>query len=457
MDPKPGRNEPCWCGSGKKYKKCHLAADESHEVSDGEPEIVEPGCDSYSTLARNLHAQLLKAAPKWHNAADFTQAHQLYFDREPVEMDPEDPELDGFLEWYLHDFRSARSGRTLVEEYLNKHRARLNGQERAMLEHWCLLRFGLYEVDSIKDGVGVDLKDLCTGDRYFVHDVTSSRSLVRWDCILARIGEYEGTWQFLANGTMVPRNLLDELLGVIESGSHEAEISRAEFVRRNSHRMFRIVEQLHRDRLRNLQFRTRDGEPIELCGAVYQVLNQGELMNALFSAEEFREFRDPDDPQAHHFEWAEPATDGTFTIKGRIEIRKNYLRLECSSRSRHECGKRLLQSNAGGFLHHLGDSIETWAPRRKASGKPMPQKLESGVPMEIIEEFKARHYSTWPDHPLPALDGKTPRDAVKTEAGRRAVFDLIRLMENGEEHGRKRGEAAFDFSILRNALGLESQ
>lgn len=24
----PGRNDPCWCGSGKKYKKCHLASDE---------------------------------------------------------------------------------------------------------------------------------------------------------------------------------------------------------------------------------------------------------------------------------------------------------------------------------------------------------------------------------------------------------------------------------------------
>jgi hypothetical protein len=23
----PGRNDPCWCGSGKKYKKCHLDAD----------------------------------------------------------------------------------------------------------------------------------------------------------------------------------------------------------------------------------------------------------------------------------------------------------------------------------------------------------------------------------------------------------------------------------------------
>jgi hypothetical protein len=27
---KVGRNEPCWCGSGKKYKKCHLVADEGH-------------------------------------------------------------------------------------------------------------------------------------------------------------------------------------------------------------------------------------------------------------------------------------------------------------------------------------------------------------------------------------------------------------------------------------------
>lgn len=29
--PRPlvGRNDPCWCGSGRKYKKCHLDEDES--------------------------------------------------------------------------------------------------------------------------------------------------------------------------------------------------------------------------------------------------------------------------------------------------------------------------------------------------------------------------------------------------------------------------------------------
>jgi uncharacterized protein YecA (UPF0149 family) len=26
---RPGRNEECWCGSGLKYKKCHLAEDDN--------------------------------------------------------------------------------------------------------------------------------------------------------------------------------------------------------------------------------------------------------------------------------------------------------------------------------------------------------------------------------------------------------------------------------------------
>lgn len=33
----PGRNDECWCGSGKKYKKCHLDFDERLE------ELAETG------------------------------------------------------------------------------------------------------------------------------------------------------------------------------------------------------------------------------------------------------------------------------------------------------------------------------------------------------------------------------------------------------------------------------
>jgi hypothetical protein len=31
----PGRNEPCWCGSGKKYKQCHLRKDSEQRIEAG--------------------------------------------------------------------------------------------------------------------------------------------------------------------------------------------------------------------------------------------------------------------------------------------------------------------------------------------------------------------------------------------------------------------------------------
>ncbi len=37
---KPGRNDVCWCGSGKKYKKCHIDFDERIEEFEGKGHIV---------------------------------------------------------------------------------------------------------------------------------------------------------------------------------------------------------------------------------------------------------------------------------------------------------------------------------------------------------------------------------------------------------------------------------
>lgn len=57
---KLGRNDPCYCGSGKKYKRCHLPIDEqaqfastvspSAERADKEPELEEAGTDTPESL-----------------------------------------------------------------------------------------------------------------------------------------------------------------------------------------------------------------------------------------------------------------------------------------------------------------------------------------------------------------------------------------------------------------------
>ena len=39
--PKVGRNDPCHCGSGKKYKKCHLLSDMENEQGTGAVAVGE--------------------------------------------------------------------------------------------------------------------------------------------------------------------------------------------------------------------------------------------------------------------------------------------------------------------------------------------------------------------------------------------------------------------------------
>lgn len=38
---RPGRNDPCWCGLGKKYKDCHLDKDNARDHEERERERAE--------------------------------------------------------------------------------------------------------------------------------------------------------------------------------------------------------------------------------------------------------------------------------------------------------------------------------------------------------------------------------------------------------------------------------
>ena len=59
---RPGRNEPCHCGSGKKYKQCHLEKDDkaaSRARAKAAAETPEPSAEAVKASAA--------AAPRKHN------------------------------------------------------------------------------------------------------------------------------------------------------------------------------------------------------------------------------------------------------------------------------------------------------------------------------------------------------------------------------------------------------
>jgi len=69
-----------------------------------------------------------------------------------------------------------------------------------------------------------------------------------------------------------------------------------------------------------------------------------------------------------------------------------------------------------------------------------------------------RHYKRWPDEPVPALGGKTPKAAVRSKKGRQAVIELLKDFEIHETGKASReGGEPFDFGFLWKRLGLEKE
>jgi hypothetical protein len=77
------------------------------------------------------------------------------------------------------------------------------------------------------------------------------------------------------------------------------------------------------------------------------------------------------------------------------------------------------------------------------------------VEAELLAEFYEQHYGKWLDEPLPALGGRTPRQAAASKSGRPKVVALLKHMENSTERQRREGLGGYDFSWMWEDLGLD--
>lgn len=69
---KPGRNDACWCGSGKKYKKCHIDFDEKIEEFEVEGHIVP----THNILKNKEQIEKIKESAKINIAVlDYVAEH----------------------------------------------------------------------------------------------------------------------------------------------------------------------------------------------------------------------------------------------------------------------------------------------------------------------------------------------------------------------------------------------
>src|ERR1035437_763494 len=305
---------------------------------------------------RRLCADVLEGLERWHTDSDKRRAKRYYFES-TSNIQAEESEINGFLQWYTHDFRDAATRRTLVEHHLETHGAQLTPREREMLEAMRDSWPGVFEAEAIEVGRGVHLRDLASGETIFVSDVTASRELVRGDCMLSRIEKLDGKWMFVSDFFSVPPAVREEFLKLVDKEARAAGQTRVEYVRRSGNLLYRKIRNLSDRWLKNLQVVNREGDTLEFCRDDYSVLDELALLTKLRSLAELKE--EPGKPGEAHFAWLETATQGPRSVYGHVQIGGGHLRLEAQSRSRLQLGRGLLEAHAGRLLKHPGDTYQS--------------------------------------------------------------------------------------------------
>ena len=88
----------------------------------------------------------------------------------------------------------------------------------------------------------------------------------------------------------------------------------------------------------------------------------------------------------------------------------------------------------------------------EAAARPNVRLHPSEQEVALLREFKARHYESWPDGPLPALDELTPREAMQRPEMRSRLDLILRDIEHHE--ARLPEWERYDIAKIRAALGL---
>jgi len=68
-----------------------------------------------------------------------------------------------------------------------------------------------------------------------------------------------------------------------------------------------------------------------------------------------------------------------------------------------------------------------------------------------------RHCREWLTEKIPALGGKTPKQAIRSKNGREQVKELLKSFENTEEHNKRAGKPYYNLSWMWNELGIDRE
>ncbi|MBW2603541.1 MAG: SEC-C domain-containing protein [Deltaproteobacteria bacterium] len=480
---KHGRNDPCPCGSGKKYKKCCLNAISApvdllyRRLSETHNRLVDRLMDYAAERFEDMAVAVAMAEflvwPDEAPGEDFIEQHQQLF--WPWFCfnwinDPEDTPLD--LHWPVDQ--------TIAESYAESQKDRLDSMELKLITAHSRRPFSFFEVVECRPGKGFLLKDIFTGEQTDVLERSGSESTHPGDILFGQVIKIDHVGMLISSGQfLIPPRLKPELIQFrkwLKQGirrmttdilsEHDCEIREI---------YFDLVEILQRP----AELFNTDGDPLIFHTLYYKIESPDpafERLHTLCGTDTADRLRSEAklDAKGHilrvEIPWSRKGNKRSKalenTLLGHLIIDGNRLTVEVNSAQRAEVAREKIDRLMGkAAIYKTTEirSLDSPSVGRKAAGpdsetaaQDQNALMQDPEVRRHIGEMLAVHWQGWVDQNIPALNGETPRQAVKTTDGRESVMALLldaELHMAADPHMSEAGVNAIN--KVRRELGLE--
>lgn len=337
----------------------------------------------------------------------------------------------------------------------------------------------LFEVININLGKNVIVKDLFTGEEYTVVEHMGSFNIQKYDCLMTRIIKCQGKNFFSFAVIRVPKFKQETIVSTIYEIYEEKKVEdmTLEIFLKVLPTFLTYTVYNASIEMQKIELVNTTGEEIKFCTVNYEILNYNELINQLDRIEEFDKIEENKKEKTVEYIWFGGTLNGKSSSAetnrilkvnksyfvngptgnvslGHLWIKNNELKAECNSEKRLKRLKEILNKIGKNLLKFKNQDM-------KAPGEVMyddaPSLSENKVPKEeipydvkaqLMEEFYIDFYKKLFTEKIPALNNKSPKECLKTEEGRKLLYNLLKQYENAELHKKANGEYWFDINKI---------
>ena len=452
---KLGRNDPCPCGSGKKYKQCCLRDEENRVMS-----------DRSEAIPRAIQWLMAMHGPAVREALDhgfFSSLDDGEYDLLP---DQHDDAYKGIMinamEWLLADgFMTAKGQeRRVAELLLGQGGPLFSAEQRQWIGLLTAMPLRLYEIVEVIPDECMTLRDVMLPEHppVLVREKSGSRQALKFDLIAARLLPVEDHFELSGAVYSFPRNrswdlleeLSDELEGVEPDSPLAKEITSV-IIPQHWLKLFVNVFEIPQliDHV--------TGESLLFITDHYRV-QDWEVLSLVLAGE-----ADIEGSREEGWSRIFEGKDGLVRSSLGIDAGKRPDRIKVFYRTQKYAdeGRPWFEAVAGAAIAFVSREISD--PKGmlanlqpdEAKETPVPSPLPPEMLTELIEKRIRQLYVDWADESLPILGDRTPREAIQTPEGLKQVKFLLHTYEHGEaQQAQAQNRAPVSYDFLWQSLGI---